>query len=121
MEWCQDKTAMIREVCQIGMESGSFLHNVKAKPRCAISPQTFKAVILLMAVAWESDGNHNAVTGQDVAGLKITPRLLRLFITTRNGSANRRCRTHPSSAIADCSLSQCQSSEPSPASGFTVK
>src|SRR6266446_8966865 len=54
-------------------------------------------------------------------GLKIIPWLVRLFITTRNGSANCRWRTQPSSSTAGCWLNHSQSTEPSPASGFTVK
>lgn len=62
---------------------------------------------------------HGAVTV--ASGLKIIPWLVLLFMTTRRGPSKHKCRTHSSSSNDGCSLSHCQSIEPSPASGFTVK
>src|SRR5579864_293045 len=56
-----------------------------------------------------------------ISGLKIKPWLVRPFITTTNGESNRRCRTQPSSSIEGAFASHSQSTNPSPASGFTVK
>ncbi len=62
---------------------------------------------------------HGAVTV--ASGLKIIPWLVLLFMTTRRGPSKHKWRTHSSSSNDGCSLSHCQSIEPSPASGFTVK
>lgn len=62
---------------------------------------------------------HGAVTV--ASGLKIIPWLVLLFMTTRIGPSKHKWRTHSSSSNDGCSLSHCQSIEPSPASGFTVK
>ena len=59
--------------------------------------------------------------GFSPTGLKITPWLVLLFMITRIGVLNRIWRTHPSSSTDGCSVSHSQSTEPSPASGFTVK
>ena len=54
-------------------------------------------------------------------GLNITPWLVLLFITTRMGSAN--CRWRHAALLFERGLfvSHSQSTEPSPASGLTVK
>ena len=54
-------------------------------------------------------------------GLKIIPSRALPFITTRRGSSKRRCLTHPASSAPGCAANHAQSTEPSPASGFTVK
>src|SRR5579864_5880221 len=56
-----------------------------------------------------------------ISGLKIKPWLVRPFMTTVSGHSNRRRRTQPSSSIEGVFTSHSQSTNPSPASGFTVK
>lgn len=54
-------------------------------------------------------------------GLKIIPSRALPFMTTRSGSWKRRWRTHPDSSSAVWAVNHSQSTEPSPASGLTVK
>src|SRR4029077_9777204 len=93
----------------------------RAKPRCfalSLMDSTSPANPAELPLGRTDEGVCPYV---GISGLKIKPWLGRPFITTTNGESNRRCRTQPSSSIEGAFASHSQSTNPSPASGFTVK